>query len=223
MTYRRTIGNLLTRIRWKSSSAYWERRYATGGNSGAGSYGANAQYKADIINRMITEQGINTVIELGCGDGNQLKYATYPSYLGLDVSETAVKECIETFAEDKSKSFMFYRSNLFVDNGNWLHADAALSLDVIFHLVEDTVFDQYLNQLFSMGERQVIIFSSNRDDLPTAPQERHRRFTDWITTNRPDWDLVEHIGPEGGMVQEFFRYAQLPVKAGARTAPTDPS
>jgi hypothetical protein len=171
---------------------------------------------------MMMEQEIDTVIELGCGDGNQLKYASYPKYLGLDVSPTAVRGCIELFVQDQSKSFMLYNSDLFVDHGSWLRADVTLSLDVIFHLVEDRIFDQYLDRLFLMAERQVIIFSTNRDDLPSSPQERHRRFTDWVTANRPDWDLVEHIGPDGGMVQEFFRYVcatdqSVPDQIGTRS------
>jgi len=32
------------------SNKYWEERYAKGGNSGKGSYGKSAIFKADVIN-----------------------------------------------------------------------------------------------------------------------------------------------------------------------------
>lgn len=43
-------------------------------------------------------------------------------------------------------------------------ADLSLSLDVIYHLVEDEVFETYINTLFKSARRYVIIYSSNSDD-----------------------------------------------------------
>jgi hypothetical protein len=56
-----------------SSKQYWIDRYKyKTGTSGAGSYGIYAEYKAEIINEFMSKNGINNVLELGCGDGNQL-------------------------------------------------------------------------------------------------------------------------------------------------------
>ena len=54
-----------------SSSRFWEKRYARGGNSGAGSYGKLAMYKKAFINKFVAAHGVETVAEFGCGDGNQ--------------------------------------------------------------------------------------------------------------------------------------------------------
>src|SRR5262245_1129130 len=81
------------KIHFDTSSQYWEERYARGGTSGAGSYGRLAQFKADVINGHVRAHNVARVVELGCGDGNQLSLAQYPSYLGLDVSSTAVQAC----------------------------------------------------------------------------------------------------------------------------------
>ena len=43
-------------------------------------------------------------------------------------------------------------------------ADLALSLDVVFHLVEDEVFAQYMQTLIQAGNRYVIIYASDTDD-----------------------------------------------------------
>lgn len=84
---------------------YWEERYSTGGNSGKGSYGALAEFKAATINRFVANHEVHSVIEFGSGDGNQLGLAEYPQYLGFDVSETAVRRCRDLFKADGSKSF----------------------------------------------------------------------------------------------------------------------
>ena len=70
-------------------------------------------------------------MEFGCGDGNQLSLADYPSYVGLDVSKTAVRLCQRRFADDLSKSFFLYDSACFTDRAGLFTADLAVSLDVI--------------------------------------------------------------------------------------------
>src|SRR5665811_377643 len=89
----------------RSSKDYWEQRYRNGGNSGAGSYDKLAIFKADVLNSFVEENHIETIIEYGCGDGNQLTLSQYPSYIGFDVSNKAIELCKKTFHNDKSKQF----------------------------------------------------------------------------------------------------------------------
>jgi len=181
----------IERVRFHGSADFWEERYAAGGNSGAGSYGELAAYKAGVLNELIARHQIASVIEFGSGDGNQLTLASYPTYLGLDVSRTAISMCAEKFAADETKSFIWYDPEHFVNHGA-ITADAALSLDVLLHLVEDAVFERYLRQLFSAATRYVIIFSSDTD-AQTAPHVRHRRFTPWVQANLAGWHLTQRI------------------------------
>src|SRR5205085_12336730 len=96
----------LTRPRpFPGSKNYWEGRYSAGGNSGVGSYGKFAEFKAAVINQFVAQHALRSVIEFGCGDGNQLMLARYPTYLGFDVSETAVATCRKLFAGDANKQF----------------------------------------------------------------------------------------------------------------------
>ena len=85
------------------SKNYWEKRYSLGGNSGQGSYGKSAEFKSEILNKFVRENCISSVTEYGCGDGNQLTYAEYPQYIGLDISEQAVALSSDMFSEDSSK------------------------------------------------------------------------------------------------------------------------
>jgi hypothetical protein len=40
---------------FKNSSYYWDQRYRTGGNSGAGSYGRLAEFKACFMNAFLDQ------------------------------------------------------------------------------------------------------------------------------------------------------------------------
>lgn len=159
------------------SKAYWERRYRLGGISGKGSLGDLAVFKAEVLNAFIRDNGVESVIEFGCGDGKQLSLARYPRYLGQDVSSTAVKMCKKRFKDDPSKCFLCYDPGDTPNLGAFLKADLTLSLDVIYHLVEDRVYEQHLRDLFAASGRFVIIYSSNKDEVATLPHVRHREFT----------------------------------------------
>jgi hypothetical protein len=84
--------------------------------------------------------------------------------------------CPKTFAHDKTKSFKQ------ADTYSSESADVSISLDVIFHLVEDTVFDLYMCRLFSSAKRFVVIYSSNDAAKYSHNHVKHRKFTDWVVT-----------------------------------------
>jgi cyclopropane fatty-acyl-phospholipid synthase-like methyltransferase len=174
---------------FRGSASYWENRYSRGGNSGDGSYGELAKFKAQVLNGLVEEYAIKTVIEFGCGDGNQLMLARYPQYLGLDISRRAIDICRDIFHNDLQKSFCLMQD--YVSET----AEVALSIDVLFHLVEDDVFDRYMRTLFTAGQRLAIIYASNTDvqETPQPPHVRHRRFTHWVEANKPRWSLIRVI------------------------------
>jgi cyclopropane fatty-acyl-phospholipid synthase-like methyltransferase len=179
---------------FRRSSTYWESRYVRGGTSGAGSYGVQAEFKASFLNEFVARNAVKSVIEFGCGDGNQLQFARYPAYLGLDVSRSAVKMCADAFKDDLSKSFLCYDPDAFSDPARFIRADLALSLDVIYHLVEDNVFETYMRNLFDAADRFVIVYATDHERRNRAPHVRNRMFTTWIETHMPDWELL-HVEP----------------------------
>lgn len=171
------------------SAEYWDRRYAGGGDSGVGSYDFFAEFKAEVLNGFVAAHGVRTVIEFGCGDGNQLSLASYPSYLGFDVSSAAIARCRAMFGADATRSFRL------MNEYDGERAELVLSLDVIYHLVEDDVFDDYMRTMFGASDRHAIIYSSNSDDNRgnAGTHVRHRQFTRWIEEEIPAWRLVSHI------------------------------
>src|ERR1700709_2154006 len=80
-------------VAFTTSGQYWDARYKTGGNSGAGSYNDLAKFKAEVLNDFVKQHQVRTVMEFGSGDGAQLALAEYPHYIGLDVSPAAIARC----------------------------------------------------------------------------------------------------------------------------------
>ncbi len=177
------IEELRRRFGFRGSSSYWEDRYKQGGTSGSGSFGRLAEFKAEVVNDFVERNGIQTVIEFGCGDGAQLALARYPHYVGIDVAEGSILTCRGRFKGDNAKSF-YLASRIPPDLGSF---DLVLSLDVIYHLVEDEVFDAYMRSLFAHADRFVAIYSSNKLEPSDAPHVRHRAFTQWIELHAPAW------------------------------------
>ena len=182
---------------FRGSESYWKARYRLGGDSGSGSSGPEAAYKAQVVNEFVRRHGVRSVIEFGCGDGQQLALATYDTYLGIDVSTDAVETCRRTFRDDPGKGFSTeYRGE---------RADLALSLDVLYHLVEDTIYDAYLERLFGAAERFVVIYSTDGEGR-TARHVRHRPVARDVHERFPAFALMEgSVGIPPGAAR-FFMY-----------------
>jgi len=195
-----------------SSGDYWEQRYKDSGHSGSGSYGELAAFKAEILNAFVKEHGIQTVMEHGCGDGNQLQLAQYPQYTGYDVSPTILDACRAKFAGDATKQFKH------IDDYDGTQADLSMSLDVIYHLVEDEVFAAHMQRLFESSKRFAVVYSSNQDEAYTPGSHvRNRRFTDWVERSGVPFKQVQVIpnrfpfegDTKTGSHADFFIYQRL--------------
>jgi hypothetical protein len=208
----RQLSLLRQRLAFSGSAPFWEQRYQRGGTSGPGSYGALGAAKAEFLNGFVRNHGIESVIEFGCGDGHQLSLAEYPSYIGLDVSRSAIGRCRSRFAADRSKSFFLYDGACFADRAGLFTADLAVSLDVIYHLVEDAIFETYMTHLFLAGRRYVVLYSTNSVARDDAPHVRHRVFTSWVAASCPQWRLSQVTeGPDAGSRRaDFYVFAREP-------------
>jgi len=172
------------------SRKYWEKRYFDGGNSGKGSYGNLSKFKSKIINEFIEANNISTALELGCGDGNQLKDFKIKKYVGLDVSKTIISKNVETFKNDKNK--YFYLESDYLNKEKF---DVTLSLDVIYHLVEDTIFEDYIKKLFKFSDKYVIIYTFS-DRVKKINFSNHIKYRDINTISekfKNEWSLHKHI------------------------------
>lgn len=178
-----------------NSAKYWQDRYAKGGDSGAGSKNHLAEFKTKTVAQLLQKYKCQSVTELGCGDGMQLE-TLYPTltelgirYTGFDISYLVVMKLRQKFGDNFGSM-----SYLDSDEGKQFKGDAALSLDVIYHLVEDEVFNEYMRKLFHHGRKCVIIYSSDHEDNEgSAEWVRHRLFSKWVKENAPAFKYVEYI------------------------------
>ncbi|PCJ40684.1 MAG: hypothetical protein COA71_10610 [SAR86 cluster bacterium] len=175
--------------KFSGSEDYWKQRYAQGGSSGDGSYKLLADFKAEVLNALVAKHEVESVIEFGCGDGNQLSLLNFSAYQGVDVSPQAIALCKDQFSQDATKAFSL------LEEYRGQQSDMSMSLDVIYHLVEDEVFENHMKLLFESATALVVIYSSD-----TAQQQkiqgkhiRHRKFTDWIARHINNWELARHI------------------------------
>lgn len=191
------------------SRKYWNDRYKAGGNSGSGSYNNLANFKADIINNFVTNNQIKSIIDYGVGDGNQLKLIDTKNvtYTGLDVSTIIISKCKEIFEHDNTKNFIHLDNVIDFD----FKGELVLSCDVIYHLIEDDIYENYMNTLFAMSTKYVMIYALD-NDINHALHVKFRKFSNYIETNLPEWKLIEHI-PN--------KYPQL--KLGQNNDKTSPS
>lgn len=207
----RLIKNMVIKeANFPGSAIYWEKRYSSGANSGAGSYNRLAEFKADFINSFVHKNSIKFVVEFGVGDGNQLKLANYEKFIGYDVSKRAIEICNKEFEFDNSKTFKL------MSNYEKESADLALSLDVIYHLVEEESFEDYMKRLFESSNCYVIIYSSNRNGNskthPGGYHIKHRKFSDWVELYCQDWKLIEvknNLYPYANHVPDVTSFADF--------------
>lgn len=199
------VENNIRNLLFPGSAEYWENRYRKNGNSGNGSYGKNAAYKAGFLNQFVKDHKVSKVIEFGCGDGNQLQQFQFPKYFGLDVSPTAIQLCRSTFQNDHTKQFTLSGLPQVEARVLNFNADLSLSLDVIFHLVEDAVFEKYMRDLFGATSKFVIIYSWDVEEGKKG-HVRQRNFSKWVIKNQLDFQLIDNVSNRKDNFCDFFVY-----------------
>ena len=109
-----------------------------------------------------------------------------------------------------------YDPSLFDDTAKENKADLALSLEVVYHLVEDEIYLTYLKHLFGSARKYVIFYSSDRDEPGEFYERhiRHRNITKNIAAQFPTWTMSQKIknkyplGEDSGETSfaDFFIY-----------------
>jgi SAM-dependent methyltransferase len=178
--------------RYISPPVYWEQRYADGRDSGEGSQGDNAIRKAELVNGVVDRLQIGSIVDFGTGDGNVLEHITEKvTYLGVDITPTALKKLVTGHL---SRFFIYDPLTSLNEDQNpllYLRADLSLSMDVIFHLVEDRYYRHYLDNLFRTARKAVLIWGTDYDGGITARHVHRRSFTKDIAQLYPEWTLAQ--------------------------------
>ncbi|MBI1388758.1 MAG: methyltransferase domain-containing protein [bacterium] len=153
------------------ASQFWDQRYAAGGDSGSGSKGVLGQFKSAYVTAVIRHFQIKSIVDFGCGDGTQVAQLPVEQYYGLDVSPSVVERCRAMYAD--RPGFRFDA----LPEATLERYDMAMSLDVLYHVVEPDEYEAYLRRAF--GHSTYTLFYINREAQPsTAP---HILFRDHLS------------------------------------------
>jgi cyclopropane fatty-acyl-phospholipid synthase-like methyltransferase len=181
----------------------WESRYNNGGNSGNGTYNELYIFKRDIINDIINKYNIKNIIDFGCGDGNQIKEFNIDKYVGIDIALSAINICKMKYKDDNTKSFFTYNEI----NNIKSQYDLSISLDVLYHILEEDLFIDYLKKIFNFSSKYILIYSSNYDGH-TEGHMHTRKFTNYVEKLFPNWVLnikIKQIYPKKSSA-DFYLY-----------------
>lgn len=171
------------------ATVYWEQRYRSGGTSGSGSEGILAQYKADVINQFLRDKQIGSVIEFGCGDGNQLSLMNYRDYTGMDIVPAALELCRRKFQGQPNWRFRQYDPAGGLPR-DLLQAELVVCLDVLYHIIDERAFVSTLEDILRCAGRYVILYT-NIEALETSAPHIKWRDTRAYLMRFPDFQILE--------------------------------
>ena len=180
---------LRQRLAYTDSACFWEQNYSQGQTSGTGPTAALAEGKSRFLNELVRQRAVSSVIEFGAGRQPAVA-GGLPEPHGPRRVEDRDRALPDAGSPTTpAKSFFLYEGTCFTDRAGVFTADLAISLDVVYHLTEDSVFETYLRHLFAAGRRLVVVYSTNMERSGTPPHVRHRHFTPWVEANCPGWAL----------------------------------
>lgn len=151
--------------------------------------------------------GLPTVLDLGVGDGRQALALSCTGVVsnvtGFDISWHIVHhlktqlnvtrhDCLERGPLYVYWYDGFELPEMVKDQGY----DVAISMQVVFHLLEDALYERYMDILFSFARHVVIIHApDSQTQLPAAAHEhmRYRIFSNWVAKLHPEWILHHKV------------------------------
>jgi len=139
---------------------YWEDRYRKGGTSGEGSIGEYRKWKWEIIDKYA--KSINDVIDVGCGDLSFWEGRNFPNhYTGIDISQTIIER------NRKARPNLTFLCSSAEDYLNIGTARIVFCLDVLFHIMEDSVYEKVLSNLTRYSSDWIFIFTWSKNPSST--------------------------------------------------------
>ena len=142
-------------------------------------------------------------MDFGCGDCNQLKYIDLENvdYSGIDVSKHLIDKLKLDFEEHD-----FHTHEEIDDISN---KKLTMSIDVIYHLVNDNIYHEYMVNLFNKSNNYVLVYSTDINDKGNGSHVKHRKFTDFVRDNHKDFELIEIIKNETELNVDFYLFKKI--------------
>ena len=130
---------------------YWDNWYKKGGTSGQGSEGELQIYKINYINNILNKFDCKNVFDFGCGDGTLAK-GIKSKYNGIDISNEAIEKCKKVCPQHQFNQGHFEEQNI-------KGYDCVMCIDVLYHIMEDGVFEKTLENIFNSEAKIIILYT----------------------------------------------------------------
>lgn len=135
------------------TSNYWDVRHSNGRTSGNGSIGCLRDFKWEKIEEHVGK--VNDVIDVGCGDLSFWDGRDCDNYVGIDCSEVVIQKNI---VKRPKWNFITSRSdNTMVSM--LCKADVVFCFDMLFHIMEDDVYENTIENLTRFSKKHVFIYT----------------------------------------------------------------
>ncbi|MDR0589393.1 MAG: 3' terminal RNA ribose 2'-O-methyltransferase Hen1 [Spirochaetaceae bacterium] len=214
----------------KPSSAPGEKNDAPAASPAAEEQTAGARPRLNMLRleavlAVIKRHGAQSVIELGCGDGNLLrlllKEKTFTRIAGVDVSPSALKHArkkIDRLPEIEPNRISLFQGSLTYRDKRFRGYDAAALVEVIEHLDEDRL-DTLAAVVFGDARPGLVVISTpnieyNRIYGRSSFRHRDHRF-EWNREQFRFW--AEGIAGRYGYAVSFEDIGSADAKQGAPT------
>ncbi|QRM87803.1 methyltransferase domain-containing protein [Lacinutrix sp. WUR7] len=139
-----------------SNSLFWDYRYLTCPSlgSGVGSRGEVLELKINLLKHLTYGKKTATIMDIGCGDLELMKDMPFENYLGLDVSEEAVK-----MGKQKRPDWDF--KTVPISDSSIQEVDITMCFDVLIHQSDANNFKVIVEKLVSKAKKRIIIGAYN--------------------------------------------------------------
>lgn len=129
---------------------FWDFRYAyyPSLGSGIGSRGELLKIKQKML-KLIGIEKANSILDVGCGDGEVLSLFKLKNYTGIDISEEALRVC-----KTKHTSGNFL---LFTEKESAMQADLVICLDVLLHQDTPEDYDDLIDYISRKTQKRLIV------------------------------------------------------------------
>ncbi|GAB1855744.1 hypothetical protein MHTCC0001_05780 [Flavobacteriaceae bacterium MHTCC 0001] len=139
-----------------SNSLFWDYRYnkCPDLGSGVGSRGEVLKLKQTLLNLITHGYTNREIVDVGCGDLELMKVMPFKNYLGLDVSNEAIK-----LAGQKRPDWKF--KNTSITDETIEEVDLVMCFDVLIHQSDKQVFENIVKSLVIKANKRIIIGAYN--------------------------------------------------------------
>ncbi len=115
------------------------------------------EWKWSILESTIPH--IDNVIDVGCGDLAFMEGRHVENYTGIDISETIIEHNKQDHPE---WNFICSSADTFIPN---LHGEVVFCHDILFHIIDDTMYNNILKNLTKYSDKYISIFTWDKNPI----------------------------------------------------------